>query len=104
MDKKIAKAVFADVQEALQAVATKHGLDVGKTTGRFGATELRINITLNEKSESTGKLFTFRGTNYSFVRYERRRYKYPIIAKRIADGKTYCLPFSAVPAEILNAR
>lgn len=90
MDKATANRLMA----ALKATATQiAGNDrTVVVRARYGEDTCKVTVEFQEKAKTAGTVFTFNGSQYEFVRFDRRKYKFPVIARRVSNGKVYKLP------------
>jgi hypothetical protein len=115
-DKETVKQLRAELQNALNAVAQKHGLVVGLGTIRFGASEFGVRLKVSTKSNSSQvnattntvefedlkrhgmhrcpglditKTYSFAKLgDIKFVGFHERRYKFPFTVQT-SNGKRY---------------
>src|SRR5215467_9132774 len=113
-DRPAVRQVQAEAEAALQAVAQRHGLRLTVNTARFSPATLKLNFQLAtaegeqqqaaEMSAMTdgrvqiGQRFLFRSRYYEVVDFRANAHRYPIIAKRVPDGKRFKFPLTAVTA------
>lgn len=117
------KTIRADIADALNAVNKKHGITLnlgnirysdsefsGKLTGS-GATNStdvarlkfeKYAISFGIKAKAFGEIFTSRGDTFKIVGIKERSYKYPVLAKNVANGKTYKLPVDMLSSELMT--
>lgn len=100
------KGFNAEVREALNAIAEKHGLTLTPHTTRFDSTKATVRYSFETKTESgmphhfaikaaTVNLpedcyhaeFTANGDTFRIVDIVPRRRKYPVLAELISDGE-----------------
>lgn len=112
MDRAIAKLISADIEAALQPVAETHGLQIKSKGGRFDDTTYTAKIECSEisngvaqtpkrrefismcdafglKPEQLDATFKVRGETYRITGLAPSRQRYPVIAERVSDGKSY---------------
>ena len=108
VDRALCRTIRTDAEEALAAVAAKHGLSLKFGAGRFDSTTYTLKVDFVAPTEDGipsdfarhaplfgltaddyGKMVTMRGETYTIVGIKPRSHKYPILMKRTKDGKTY---------------
>jgi len=109
-NKKTANALMADILSALQPLATTRGLTIEGAGGSFDDGSLSVRIKVSAQTEDGtpvnfhnhatriglpgdcyGKTFTVAGHTYRVVGIRLRNRRYPVLATRSDDGKTYKL-------------
>ena len=112
-DKEICRNIGIEVEIALKAIATKYGLTVTNTGGKFddGSYSPRITFTADGAAEGTwrthapsfglpvnafGQTFTQAGYSYTITGLDLGKPKYCIKAKRTDNGKEYGFPAESV--------
>jgi hypothetical protein len=117
VDSKEAKQVMAETRKALQAVAEAHGLEIGKVGASFGVGEIKLRVAMAEPGESAearavreighlygldasdlGRKFSWGQNDFEFVGLRPSAPKWPILAKKVEDGRLYKLPLNTAPA------
>lgn len=113
IDRPTAKHIAAEIETALADVAQRLGVKITVGSTRFTDKNAKIKIEVatissdgqvrSEAAESfgiyayryglqpsdMGKTFTWSGHTYAISGCAPRSHKYPILAKRLSDGKTY---------------
>lgn len=97
MNREQAKRIREELQEQVNNIAARYNLEAIPISARFGSSEIRMTVCMTAPSVHANEEFVFNGTQYAFVRYDRRKRKYPIIARRIDTGTVYRLPRTAMP-------
>lgn len=117
--------IRADVAAALAAVESKHGVSFKLGNIRYSTNDFRCKFECVSTSDSSGntvdpaeenfkrdafligvakdafgKKFKSGRSNYKITGINRRRHKYPISAIRVASGRSYKFPVSALPASL----
>ena len=114
LDFDTATALSREAEDALIAIADKHGLMVEVPPGRYDSKSFSFKVTLSVKTESGapadfarkaillmlppdcyGQEFTSGGTVYRITGINLRRRKYPVAATT-AEGKAYKFTASTV--------
>ena len=98
MDKMTANQLMASIKATATQIAGKDRDVVVRA--RYGEDTCKVTVEFREKAKTAGKVFTFNGTQYEFVRFDRRKYKFPVIARRVSNGKTYKLPYAAMTTDL----
>jgi len=113
-----AKQISADVEAALKAVATKHGLTVTVRGGSFTAGTFKPRVEFKSgdadraefeqyarmfglPADAFGKTFAVRGMRYAIKGLRLNSRKRPVLAERL-DGKMFCFEVAAVLAGLHN--
>ncbi len=119
------KTIRADIDAALAAVESKHGVKFSLGNIRYSINDFRCKFecvstsdsqgnTVDPKeenfkhdaflvgvaSDAFGKTFKSGRSNYKITGINTRRHKYPVSAIRVASGKGYKFPVSALPANL----
>jgi hypothetical protein len=113
LDKATVIALRAEIESALAAVATKHGIAIKAGNGNYSGTNatLKLEISVVDASGTTitkeaaafkqlailygftpehlGRTFTIRGKSFNLAGIDRKSYKYPVLATN--GGKTFKL-------------
>jgi hypothetical protein len=119
-DKVSCRILSRDIEAALGAVASRHGIIVKpgrgtytgghftlkiecSTVGQDGvvnskeAEDFKTYATLHDlQPEDLGKTVTFSFEKYTITGMRPKATRFPILAKRVRDGKVYCLPVDGV--------
>jgi len=114
MNKQEAKALNAEIRDAVMPLLEKYGLQLGSCNARFDDSTFNLSLKSTDpdaplnpldlsavglpKDTQTGVEFRFASTNWRFTGINMRAKKYPIQATKIADGKSYKLPYDAADA------
>lgn len=120
IDRATTKAIMAEAEAALQAIAEKHGLSVQRGNASFSSTEIKgsftfnamddegtINLAAKAQWEATAGMrrykripddwflatFTDRGRQFQIIGISPRAHKNPLRIKDLDSGKEYrCNP------------
>lgn len=128
IDRATVKAIRADLEAAIIAVADKHGLDarVGRMTygsmlnGRFEMFPKELKGSVNTatpealqfarfaerygiKPDKLGALFTVQGVDYVLIGLKTSRPTYPLEVRRFTDNKLFKLGATPNVVEAINA-
>lgn len=116
-DRKNAAALQAIMLKALEGVAKEHGVTVSMRGGSLDTSECVFKFAVKANSPEAsaanaenqsmilyalglegalGKRFSFRGTEYEVTGGSLGRHKFPVMAKRVSDGKGFKFPIAAV--------
>jgi hypothetical protein len=114
MDKVKAKALHTELDEAVRAVAAKHGMDITKSRGAFSDGLFRLNVEIAEDGKSSeasaftqlahvyglranmlNSLVTLHGQTYRIVGLLPRSTKFPVVVEN-ADGRKLKVTASAI--------
>jgi hypothetical protein len=116
-DRKTCRTVSADAEEALEAVAAKFGLTLKRESGRFSHDSFTAKFTfavvaadgsgapadfarkarmLGLPEDCYGKQFVTGTGTYEVTGLNLRAKKYPVLGKRVRDGKTFKFTAMAV--------
>lgn len=96
MDKQTANQLMDSLKATATQIAGKDRTVIVRA--RYGEDTCKVTVEFQEKAKTAGTLFYFNGSQYEFVRFDRRKYKFPVIARRVSNGKTYKLPRVAMEA------
>ncbi len=120
LNKSFVRSFHAEAEQALQALAEKHGVNVRRTSGSFDSKNatLKFNVSvidengtvLTPEGESFKRnalqfglqpadlfgTFFVNGTQYRITGLKTRRPKFPISAERVSDGRAFKFPLSSV--------
>lgn len=119
------KTIRVDIDAALAAVESKHGVKFSLGNIRYSTNDFRCKLECVSTSDSTGKTvdpveanfkrdaflvgvakdafgkkFKSGRSNYKITGINTRRHKYPVSAIRVASGKSYKFPVSMLPANL----
>lgn len=127
-DNSTLRAVRKEMQEALQAVADKHGIGIEIQNKKLTNLSLEFETTFAiKKADGTvmtqdrsnfethasrcglspsdfGREFTFKRDAYKIAGLRPGAWRFPIVGLRVRDGKEYCFPASVVSASLLPVR
>lgn len=128
IDRETVKAVRADLEAALNAVAEKHNLEgrVGRMSygasinGRFEMFPKALSGTVNTATpeatafarfaprygidpDKLGVLFTVHGEDYVLLGLKTSRPSYPLEVRRFRDGKVFKMAALPATVEAINA-
>ncbi len=122
IDKQVLRSLRSEINTALEPLAEKYGIkfDAGNATfSEFNAT-IKLEIATSKdgdfvtkegqdflnyaellglSKDMLNKEFTYFGTAYILNGYSPRSSKFPFIAEKVEDGRSYKLPKNAVTAE-----
>ena len=124
-----ALTITAQIEKAVADILKEHGFDAPKTKTTYGDRYvLRLETTpveegegginlnspeaqefnlhapfLNVSADALGKEFKYLGEEYILVGFVSRRPKYPFVARRVSDGKTYKFPEAPLAAAFPKA-
>lgn len=116
MNRTEARTLMEEVLGLLNSHFEDRGIKVTKGNGKYDDTSLTVPITFNEPNEEgvvqtqeekdyellagsfglygvpLGTTFIFKGDTYTISGLKPRSRKYPVLAKQVANGKTYKFP------------
>lgn len=116
MDITKTKAIFAELAEAVKEIEKKHGVSFSRGNGKYSDTDCYMKVTFTDNDingdvktpEATAfenyadhyglqksdlnKTFTQRGETFKIVGLKTRSHKYPILCKKVSNGKGYKFP------------
>jgi hypothetical protein len=125
-DRTNLRLISADLEAAIAPVAAKYGITLSYKGARFlednatfkiEAATIGVSGVANTRERDNFKLYasmydlkdtdldreiTYAGKQYIIIGLNTRRSKYPIVAKRVADGKTILLTREGVKAALLR--
>jgi hypothetical protein len=124
-DRTSAKMLGAEIEAALQDVARKHGIAIRRGHGTFDNSNFALKVECSvidqgtgeaitrEKRDFTayatlyglepsdlGRQFEFRGHIYTITGLKTGASRFPILAERGADGKTFKFPVDTIKARL----
>src|SRR5208282_4789782 len=118
LDKAAVITLRAEIEAALQAVATKHGIVIKAGNGNYSGTNAtlkleisvvdasglvvnkevaafqRVAVMYGFKPEDLGRSFTVRGKNFTLAGFDSKSRKFPILAS--CNGKMFKLEIDSV--------
>lgn len=113
--KEKCREISVEMKTALEAIAAKHGLRLTTGGGNFSASTFAPKVKfevvgalgkpatfdsaaklLGLPADTFGKQFLFRGRFYEVTGINMAAPRYPINAKRVADGKGFRFPVTAL--------
>jgi hypothetical protein len=114
IDRATCKVLREEMEAALQAVATKHGIQIKSKNGSFSPTMFTLKFEASVigtggvaetqerqaykqlcqvyglKAEWLDKTFNHGTDTYTVVGLNTRKHKRPVLCKQTGNGKTYC--------------
>ena len=120
LDRGAVRTINADIESALQAVATKYGITISLGNATFSKSNCDLKIKYAVQGDSgmaitrevedynrlakamfnttkqVGDQIEFNGDTFEIVGLKPRSHRYPLLAKSMRDGKTYKLPSIAI--------
>lgn len=113
MDKKLCRDIAVEIEKALAPVAKKFGLVVQMRGGKYDATGYYPKVELKEGDAGRknfeahaasfdllpsdfGKEFQHKGEPFTVADVKLGSDKFPILAKRVSDGKIYGFPSETI--------
>lgn len=120
IDRTFLRQFGAEAQEALEKVASKHGVSVSYKGARFSSANATIKFEIATvgrggevntrevesfkrsarrygfEPEDLGSEFTVRGETFKIVGLNTRAHKYPIVGERVTDGRRFKFHASTV--------
>lgn len=120
MSREACKALNAEVEQALKAVAERHGLSVTVGGGTYdaGSFKPKVEFTTADAgraewtryarifglpADGFGKTIDHKGTQYRMAGIAVGRSKFPVKAERVRDGKMFGLTVAEVAAKLPKA-
>ena len=113
MDQQTAKRIHHELQAAIAAVLAANGYEQTRTHLRYGDSDFKFTLEGNlagvdRRAQSfeayagsyglppdgLGKLFIQGGNVFEVVGLETKNRRYPLIARKHSDGKTYKMPIT----------
>ena len=125
-DRTNLRALRTDIETALASVATKHGIVLTYKSANYLPNNVNIKIegatigagsVVNSserdafkydaylyclKAEDLDKEITYAGEQFIITGLNRRRTRFPIVAKQVSTGRTRCLTAEGVRAALLR--
>jgi hypothetical protein len=119
-DRTSCRILSRDIEEALQAIAAKHGIVIRPGRGTFSGGHFTLKVecstvsqdgTVNSKeaedfkryaalyslqADDLGKTITLSFERYTIGGIRPKATRFPILAKRVKDGRVFCLPVDGV--------
>lgn len=111
MDKATAKQINGELEAAVSAVLAAHGFERQRLSMRYSENEFKVTFeatragvdrraenfaryafTYRLPSDGLGKLFLLSGEVFEITGIEPKNRRYPLIARKHSDGKSYKLP------------
>ena len=122
MTRPLCRTIKADMLEALEAVAAKHGIAVNLNAGSYDSTSLGVKATFTIKGgggipvdfaklslkyglspDDYGKVLILRGDAHKITGFAPRSRKYPVLASRVRDGRIFKWTVSSIQSALLSA-
>jgi hypothetical protein len=128
LDRKIVNNITDDMTVAVQDVAKKHGVVIKFKSGTFSLTNATVKFTVDVIDAEKGvansqerkdyqrlaafhglspdwldQAFTVSGAVYTVIGLRPRSYKFPVIVRRISNGKLFKFPISTVKSAFSNS-
>lgn len=114
IDRGTVRQINAEIEDALQAIAEKHGIQLAMGSSRFNANEMATRVTFKTVGEngeskadkqivelyvgpnSFGREFQIMGRTFRLDGYNTRGKRTPVLGTEVSTGRRYRFPLESV--------